>query len=173
MLISNSQRKGVHMKNSFLILIAFTSIQTKSMNTLASDLVDDPCKGAIRCSPGNDGNLSEIEVKKTYTCVLNKSNLDSPLLLETLIMEEVETSGVGQFKSSRFQSGKIQLIVDTIFNSISRVTIVHSGLKSSSFADSTDSLTGGSGNTANLVDLKNKMIYSAHCFTPLVLHPIK
>lgn len=155
------------MIKNILILIAIFTIQSNASTEGASGLIDDPCAEAIRCSPGNDGDLSDIEVKKIYTCILNETNLDNQFVANTLILKNVETSGESKFSTSKFSSESIELIVDTNFNAIRRVTIVHSGLKSSAFADSTDSISGGPGNTANLVDLKKQKIYSAFCFTPL------
>lgn len=156
------------MKHIILSMIAAITLQAQAKPTSQYNLVDDPCAGAIQCSPGNDGDMSQVEVKKIYTCVLYISNTENPLLTQTLAIKKVQTSGEGKFTSTSFNSGKILVTIDTNYAAIRRVTITHSGLKTQAFVDdSNKDFLSGPGNTANLIDIEANELYSAHCFTPL------
>jgi len=162
-----NKNKGVPMKHIILSMITAITLQAQATPPSLSDLVDDPCAGAIQCSPGNDGDMSAVEVKKTYSCILLVSDIKNPLMQETIAQRLVQTSGEGKFTSFEFGKNNISVKIDTNFAAIRRITITHQSLGTQAFVDGNDLAGKSDVPSANLIDTAKKQQYTATCYVPL------
>jgi hypothetical protein len=102
---------------SVAVMIALMASQSQ-----ASDLLADPCAGAIRCSPGSPGRDEQLDRKIKLNCTLTVSKIDS--LSERVVGSfEVITPGMSATVVTKRNISRFAVVVKSDFDDVNGLEI--------------------------------------------------
>jgi len=145
-------------------IILLTTQLVKAQDPIGGDL----CDGTVMCSPSNDGDMSQLKTQRTYFCDLSVGSMSRPMQANLLERKQLKTSGSQKITSFLFGKYNINVKVDTIFNSVARVLIIHRGQKVGAYIDNNSTMGDRSGVLRiSLIDQSKQLLYEVACYQPL------
>lgn len=148
------------MKKVTTLILAIFSVQVLMINNGLAQFTPES-----QFSPGNSGDLSSIDVQKTYTCSLTSNIPKTPRGFETELKSiKVVSSGKASFLTYSIHTDEVEVTILTNFSTIATVEIkdLKTGFSAltennSPFGDDTSIAP------ATLIDSKKNLQYSVYC----------